>query len=61
LEKKILVNENTKIKYEIFVKSPQVSIYTCYKILSSQEERIKLIEYGKECCKDILEKQTIPG
>lgn len=61
LEKKILVYENTKIKYEIFVKSPQVSIYTCYKILSSQEERIKLIEYGKECCKDILERKINPG
>jgi hypothetical protein len=54
LEKKILNNENTNIKYEIFVKSPEISIYNCYKILNFQEERIKLIEYGKECCESII-------
>uniref|UniRef100_A0A6C0HVF5 PNPLA domain-containing protein n=1 Tax=viral metagenome TaxID=1070528 RepID=A0A6C0HVF5_9ZZZZ len=61
LEKKLLINENIDVPWEITVKTSQNTIYSFYKILSSQEERIKLIEYGKECCKDILEKQIIPG
>jgi hypothetical protein len=54
LEKKLLLNDNIDIPYEISIESPQLCIYTCYKILSSQEERIKLIEYGKECCSNIV-------
>lgn len=35
-----------KILYEISVKYPQLSIMNAYRVLSSQEEREKLIQYG---------------
>lgn len=54
LENKLLVNDNIVIPFEISVKTPQMSIYNCYKIISSQEERIKLIEDGKGYCNHLF-------
>lgn len=51
LEKRLLVADAAAsgIRYEIPVESPQISIYSSYQIISSAEERARLIEYGKEC------------
>ena len=35
------------IAYEFKIESPQISIYGAYSIVSSQEERARLIEFGQ--------------
>jgi NTE family protein len=38
----------TKIPYEITLSYPQLSLYNSYDVMSSQEKRIELIEFGKK-------------
>jgi len=50
MEKRLLAADlvENPIAYEFKIESPQISIYNAYSIVSSQEERARLIEFGAE-------------
>ena len=50
MEKRLLAADlvDNPIAYEFKIESPQISIYSAYSIVSSQEERARLIEFGSE-------------
>jgi predicted acylesterase/phospholipase RssA len=56
LEKRLLAADaaNSGIQHEISVESPQISIYNAYQIISSADERARLIDYGKDCVKTLI-------
>ena len=53
LEKRLLAADalDNGIPHEIKIESPQISIYSAFNIVNSQEERARLIDYGAECAK----------
>jgi NTE family protein len=57
LEKRLLLADAAAsgIRYEIPVESPQISVLSSYEIISSAEERARLINYGKECVASSLQ------
>ena len=50
MERRLLAADlvENPIAYEVKIESPQISIYSAYSIVSSQEERARLIEFGAE-------------
>ena len=50
MERRLLAADlvENPIAYEVKIESPQISIYSAYSIVSSQEERARLIEFGVE-------------
>jgi hypothetical protein len=57
LEKRLLAADAVEngIAHEIKIESPQISIFNVFQIVTSQEERARLIEYGKECVLSTLD------
>lgn len=57
LEKRLLAADmvHNSIIYEINVESHQISIFNAFQIVTSPEERARLINYGKECVLTFLD------
>lgn len=55
LEKRLLATDMVAnpIAREIMIESPQISIFNVFQLITSQEERARLIEYGANLSRDV--------